>query len=67
MRVLNPRDEQVVLKKGVKLAKMESIEENCTVRVSAIAHREKTRGIILESLCDITENHTQITRIRFSM
>ena len=27
VRVLNPRDEQVVLKKGVKLAKIESIEE----------------------------------------
>ena len=30
-------------------------------------HREKTRGIILESLCVITENHTQITRVRFSV
>ena len=27
----------------------------------------KTRGINLESLCDITENHTQMTRVRFSM
>ena len=41
MRVLNPRNEQVVLKKGVKLAKMESIEENCTVRVSAIGTKCK--------------------------
>ena len=41
MRVLNLHDEQVVLKKGVKLAKMESIEENCTVRVSAIGTKCK--------------------------
>ena len=41
MRVLNPRNEQVVLKNGVKLAKMESIEENCKVRVSAIGTKRK--------------------------
>ena len=32
---------RLVLKKGVKLAKMESIEENCTLRVSAIGMKPK--------------------------
>ena len=41
VRVLNPRDEHVVLKKGVKLAEMESIEENFIVRVSAIGTKCK--------------------------
>ena len=36
-------------------------------KTAVVAHREKMRGIILESLHDISENHTQITRVRFSM
>ena len=34
--VLKPRDEQVILKKGVQLAKMVLVEEDCAVKVSAI-------------------------------
>ena len=30
VQVLNPRDEQVILRKGVQLAKMELIEEDCS-------------------------------------
>ena len=39
VRVLNPRDEEVVLIKGVHLAKMVLIDDNCTgtVNVSAFS------------------------------
>ena len=39
VRVLNPRDEEVVLIKGVHLAKMELIDDDCTVNVSAISKK----------------------------
>ena len=41
VRVLNPRDEEVVLIKGVHLAKMELIDDDCTVNVSAISKKSK--------------------------
>ena len=37
VRVLNPRDEEVVVIKGVHLAKMELIDDDCTFNVSAIS------------------------------
>ena len=41
VRVLNPRDEEVILFKGVHLAKMELIDDDCTVNVSAISTKSK--------------------------
>jgi len=37
VRVLNPRDEEVIVLKGVHLAKMELIDDDCTFTVSAIS------------------------------
>lgn len=36
VRVLNPRDEEIVLKKGAEVAKMELIGDDCVLNISAV-------------------------------
>ena len=42
VRVLNPRDEEIVLKKGVEVAKMELVKVDCVLNVSSISESQSS-------------------------
>ena len=37
LRLINPREEEFILKTGIKIANMGQVEEDCTLNVSAVA------------------------------